>query len=329
MEDFSELNLVGRSAPFLSALALIRKFATCDATALIQGETGTGKELAARAIHYLGERRAFPFVAVNCGALPDSLVENELFGHVRGAFTDARDAQSGLVATAEGGSLFLDEIEALSPKGQVTLLRFIQDGVYRPLGGRSAIAANVRIIAASNTDLSELTRSGAFREDLLYRLAILGMRMPSLRERIGDIAVLAAHFLRRLSSQYRKPKPALDASALELMEGYAWPGNVRELENVLHRQFLLCDGERLSIAEEHLLTPGSALLPQRAMTSMATFSKAKAHAIAEFERTYLQQALSAASGNVTLAARRSGKERRSFGKLLKKHGIDRDLYSTN
>lgn len=324
MKNFNELNLVGRSATFLNALHLIRKFAACDATALIQGETGTGKELAARAIHYLGERRSFPFVPVNCGALPDSLVENEFFGHVRGAFTDARDAHSGLVATAEGGSLFLDEIETLSAKGQVALLRFLQDGVYRPLGGRSAIAANVRVIAASNTDLSELTRTGVLREDLLYRLSILSVRMPALRERPGDACLLAEHFVQLYGRRYGKPAKPLDMETAEALERHAWPGNVRELENLVHRAFLLNDAPAVRIAE---LLDGSRDKAREPEPDDLSFACAKAHAIALFERSFLSRVLARAEGNVTLAAQLCGKERRSLGRLLKKHGIDRHTYA--
>ena len=329
MENSTEINLIGQSSTFLAAVDLIRKFATCQATVLVQGETGTGKELAARAIHYLSDRRSFPFIPVNCGALPDSLIENELFGHVRGAYTDAREAQSGLVSRAEGGTLFLDEIEAISAKGQVVLLRFLQDGVYRALGARSAMAANVRIIAATNVPLGELVRAGTFRHDLLYRLAILTVTMPALRDRVGDVEHLALHVLRKLSAQYRKAKPALDVQSLRMMSDYRWPGNVRELENLIHREFLLCDGPRLSIGADHLLADSAAREPHVELGGAAalSFAKAKAHAIAQFERSYLLQALSAADGNVTLAARQCGKERRSFGKLLKKYGIDRASYS--
>jgi two-component system response regulator GlrR len=330
MEDTSELNLVGRSASFVAAVDLIRKFATCRATVLIQGETGTGKELAARAIHYLGDRRSHPFIPVNCGALPDTLIENELFGHARGAYTDAREGHSGMVQRAEGGTLFLDEIEAISAKGQVVLLRFLQDGVYRPLGAHAAVAANVRVVAASNVSLPELVRSGAFRQDLLYRLAILTVTMPALRDRAGDVELLANHVLRRLAAQYHKPKPAIDPASIGLMTDYRWPGNVRELENVMHREFLLCDGPRLVIGTEHLPSASRAASPSAAETlcdAALSFAKAKAHAIAQFERSYLQKALSAAEGNITLAASRCGKERRSFGKLLKKYGIERGLYS--
>src|SRR5258706_4658136 len=197
MEDFGELNLVGRSPAFLEVLELTKRFSACDATVLVQGETGTGKELVARAIHYLGARRNFPFIPVNCGALPDSLVESELFGHARGAFTDARDARRGLIAEAQGGTLFLDEIEVLTPKAQVALLRFLQDLEYRPVGGAVVHDANVRIIAASNANLGTLQSDGHFRKDLLFRLNVLSVDLPPLRERQSDVVFLAEIFLKR------------------------------------------------------------------------------------------------------------------------------------
>lgn len=330
MEDFSELNLIGQSPAFVGALNLVRKFATCDATVLIHGETGTGKELAARAIHYLGGRRSFPFIPVNCGALPDTLIENELFGHARGAFTDARDSQSGLVANAEGGTLFLDEIEALSTKGQVVLLRFLQDRVYRPLGARSHVTGDVRVIAASNTDLMGLARLGSFRQDLLYRLAILTVRMPALRERPADAEILSRFFLHRFSRQYRQPERILDAESIALISNHAWPGNVRELENLIHRRFLLCEGTQVAIRAADLAnTPSTGDGLEGLARACVSFAAAKARAIAQFESDYLRRALSDADGNVTLAARRSGKERRSFGKLLKKHRIDRSQYAAD
>lgn len=330
MEGFSELNLIGQSPAFVSALNLVKKFASCDATVLIQGETGTGKELAARAIHYLGERRNFPFIPVNCGALPDTLIENELFGHVRGAFTDARESQSGLVANAEGGTLFLDEIEALSAKGQVVLLRFLQDLGYRPLGARSQVTGDVRVITTSNTDLTELVRFGTFRQDLLYRLAILTVRMPALRERPGDAEILTRHFLRRFSRQYRQPERMLEVETIRLINNYAWPGNVRELENLIHRGFLLCEGSQMVIrAADFASTSVAGEGVDGLAQAGSSFAKGKARAIAQFESDYLRRALSDADGNVTLAARRSGKERRSFGKLLKKHRIDRSQFAAD
>jgi two-component system response regulator GlrR len=315
MEDFSELNLIGRSSTFTAAIRLLKKFASCDATVLLQGETGTGKELAARAVHYLGARKGHPFIPLNCGALPDTLVENELFGHARGAFTDARDTQRGLIASAEGGTLFLDEIEALSPKAQVVLLRFLQDGTYRPLGGQSAIKGNVRVITASNLELATLSRSGRFRQDLLYRLAILTAQLPPLRQRPGDVAILARHFLRRFARQYDRPELGIEPASARLLSAHEWPGNVRELENLVHRMFLLCEGTQIEVR------PGD--------LDHAAWSAEKARAIARFESDYLRRALDDAAGNVSLAARRAGKERRSFGKLLKKHRIDRSEFAAD
>jgi DNA-binding NtrC family response regulator len=325
MDDFSALNLIGQSPAFTGALRLIGKFARCDATVLVQGETGTGKELAARAIHYLSKRRGFPFIPVNCGALPDSLVENELFGHVRGAYTDARDSQSGLVADAEGGTLFLDEVEALSARAQVVLLRFLQDREYRPLGGRSQLRGNVRIITASNADLTELVRSGAFREDLLYRLAILSLKMPALRDRPGDPFVLAQHFIRRFAAQYQQPELELDKQAIDILATHHWPGNVRELENGIHRAFLLADDGAIGLTTSwHHGISGAEDLPGT-LTDFC-FQKAKARALAAFERTYIEQLLGRSRGNVSLAARISGKERSRLTKLMKKHGIVRSQY---
>src|SRR5438309_10754405 len=194
MEDFAALNLVGHSPAFLDALELTKRFAACDATVLVQGETGTGKELVARAIHYLGARRDFPFIPLNSDSLPDTLVESELLGPERGAFTDARERRGGLVAEARGGTLFLDEVEAMSQRAQVGLLRFLQDQTYLPLGRRVVTQANVRIVAASNADLAEEVARGRFRRDLWFRLRVLHVRLPPLRERAGDAKLLAQIF---------------------------------------------------------------------------------------------------------------------------------------
>ena len=330
MEDFSKLNLVGQAPDFLRVLRLIEKFSTCDATVLIHGETGTGKELAARAIHYLGTRRSHPFIPVNCGALPDSLIENEFFGHVRGAYTDARESQSGLVANAEGGTLFLDEIEALSTKGQVVLLRFLQDQVYKPLGSKSQISGDVRVIAASNANLVQLVKTGTFREDLLYRLTILPLRMPALRERPGDPAILARHFIERFSRQYARPDCELVSESVKLLDDHDWPGNVRELENLMHRVFLMADDSTLHISASDIgLTPTTA--SQKSNFGLTIpfelgFRRAKALLVAEFEREFVHRALSNCRGNVSAAARLIGKERRAMGKLLRKHNINRDAF---
>jgi DNA-binding NtrC family response regulator len=317
---------VGRSRPFLHLLGHVRQFAAVDAPALIEGETGTGKELVARAMHYVGPRADCPFIPVNCGAIPDGLIESELFGHTRGAFTDAHASHAGLVAQANTGTLFLDEVDGLSSKGQVTLLRFLQDMRYRPLGARREERANLRIIAATNADLSALVEQRQMRADLLFRLKILTLRVPPLRDRPGDACVLAEHFVRCYGARYGKAVKSLAPKTVEALEAYPWPGNVRELENLVHRAFLLSDGPMIHIDElERTRTqPGPEAPPSAPDLS---FTRAKADAIASFERSFLARALTRANGNVTLAAQLSGKERRSFGKLLKKHGIDRGVYA--
>jgi two-component system, NtrC family, response regulator GlrR len=324
MDSVTERNLIGLSPAFLAATALIRKFATCDATVLIEGETGTGKELAARAIHYLSRRSGFPFIPINCGALPDTLVENELFGHVRGAFTDARENQNGLISRAEGGTLFLDEIESLSPKAQVVLLRFLQDGAYCPLGGRAAVAGNARVVAASNVDILELVKKCVFRQDLLYRLTILTLRMPALRERAGDARVLAEHFMLQFARRYGRPQNRFDPRCLEQLGERAWPGNVRELENLVHRAFLMAEGSLVSLPADPAGAPDAVRSqPGIRLPEAQSFRHAKALVVAEFEREFVKRALAENGGNVSAAARMIGKERRAFGRLLRKYGIDR------
>ena len=312
--------IVGASVAHARMLAQLQRIAASDAPALIEGETGSGKEVAARAIHYGGGRRAGPFVPVNCGALPETLIESELFGVERGAFTDARRSRRGLVAEAAGGTLFLDEVDALSAKAQVTLLRFLQDQWYRPVGTTREERTDVRLIAAANRPLEGLVRRDLFRSDLLYRLKVLTLALPPLRERGDDIELLALHFIAGFAAKYGLAVKRIDGATLQWMLGYGWPGNVRELENWVHRQFLMCDGPWLSLDATELAP--SALPEPRAVPP--TFQTAKAEAVSRFEREYLRQVLDQAEGNVTRAARLACKERRAFGKLLKKHGIGRD-----
>jgi len=323
MEDFAEL--VGRSPAFLEVLELTKRFSGCDATVLVQGETGTGKELVARAIHYLGARRNFPFIPVNCGALPDSLVESELFGHARGAFTDARQAKRGLIAEAQGGTLFLDEIEVLTPKAQATLLRFLQDLEYRPVGGAVVRDANVRIIAASNANLEELAKENRFRKDLLFRLNVLAVELPPLRKRGRDVILLAERFLRRLERQYRKPPKSIHPDAIVRLLDHEWPGNVRELENLIHRDFLMTDGPIVYLSR--LALPGRIPREGPKQLTESRFQEAKADAIAQFERAYIVELLSRTRGNISQAARISGKERSRLGKLVKKYGLERMAFA--
>lgn len=310
-------DLGGASPVFLTTLSQIRRMACSDAPLLIEGETGSGKELAARAAHYWGLRKSGPFVPVNCGALPDHLLEAELFGHERGAFTDAKTARRGLVAQANGGTLFLDEVDALSAKAQVVLLRFLQDQCFRPLGSSCECHSDVRLIAASNQALAAIAQDGSFRCDLLYRLKILHLVIPALRERTGDAELLAWQFLNTLCGKYKIPRKQFDAATLCWIRSYSWPGNVRELENWVHRELLMADGEMIRAAPQCADEE-----PVRDSGVMSSFQQAKAEALRVFEREYALIVMRQAEGNVSRAARLAGKERRAFGKLIKKHGID-------
>ena len=341
--DWSSLNLIGRSAVFCATLALLQQCAVVDATVLLCGETGTGKELAARALHYLSPRRRGPFVPVNCGALPDSLLEAELFGHVRGAFTDAKGDSRGVIGLAQGGTLFLDEVDSLSPRAQAALLRFVQDRSYRALGGTRFEQADVRLVAATNVDLEALVARGLFRQDLLFRINVLAVPLPPLREREGDALLLAQAFVQRLVRQYRTAPRCLGASSVaHLRQPLPWPGNVRELEHRVHRAFLLARDEWLDL---HLETLAACVAPPRtpavpgadapatpdslAVTDApCSYADAKARAIDSFERSYLAAVLQSAGGNLSLAARLAGKERSRFGKLVRKHGLQRVAAAT-
>jgi DNA-binding NtrC family response regulator len=303
----------------------VHRLAACDSTVLIQGETGTGKELAARLIHYLSGRRDSPFLPVNCGAIPDTLTESELFGHIRGAYTDAREHRAGLVAQAEGGTLFLDEIEALSPRGQVGLLRFLQDREYRPVGASKVLEANVRVLAASNVNLDTLAKSGGYRSDLVYRLDVFKLEVPPLRARGDDVILLAEAFVAQFCRQYEKPERALSSETADLLRRYAWPGNIRELENLMHRAVFLSDGPVIGLHDVSMSDEEA-----RSTQSIdSTFNEAKNAAIARFERTYLAELLARTRGNMTLAARLSGKERSRLTKLVKKHGLKRQDFLPN
>ena len=310
--------LIGESASFLRVIEHVLKVAHSDATVLLNGETGTGKELVARSIHYCSPQRDKSFVPVHCGALPDHLVENELFGHVKGAYTDASSPEKGLVAEAEEGSLFLDEVDTLSASAQVKLLRFLQDRAYRPLGSARSLTANVRIIAATNADLWEQVRHKRFREDLYYRLHVMAFRLPPLRERADDIPRLALHLLRRYRAQYGHGPQQFSAAAMDKLIGHAWPGNIRELETVIQRAVLL--------AASSILHPDDIELPfsnQSAASKAHSFREAKARVIEQFERSYLTTLLSAHDGNITRAAQQAGKERRAFTRLLQKYDLQR------
>lgn len=319
--------LIGESKAFQRMMAVLEKIAIYDASVLLSGETGSGKELAARAIHYRSRRYDKPFIPVNCGALPDHLIENELFGHARGAYTDARDSHPGLVAQAEGGTLFLDEIDTLSPKAQICLLRFLQDGQYRPLGGSKAISADVRILAASNTNLQQLVGTGRFRPDLHYRLKVMDLDIPPLRERERDAVLLARHFIAEAARHYGLPAKELHPETQHWLASQPWPGNVRELQHLIQREFLLSEDELIHIATPDPVNERRAG-PDRRQTAPFTlnYNEAKRHLLQTFEHDHLIQLMHAAAGNVSHAARLAGKERRALGKLLKKHCIQPEQF---
>ncbi len=308
--------LIGQSEVFVRAVRMLDRFAAIDAPVLIEGETGTGKELAARHLHYGGARRAGPFVPVNCGAIPDGLAENELFGHERGAFTDARADGPGCVALAHHGTLVLDEIDSLSPRGQVSLLRFLQDRTYRPLGSRTEHRADVRVVTASNADLEALAGRGQFRKDLLFRINLLHVEMPPLRRRAGDVPLLAAHFLAECSRRYAMPPKRLEPGAIAWLDGHDWPGNVRELENVVSRAALLAPSAAIALDD---VAPSSA----RAEPSGSfEYRGARAAALEAFHRRFLSLLVREADGNLSFAARLCGADRRVLGRLLKRYAID-------
>ncbi len=326
-EKIKQLKLIGESDVFVSAMSELSVFADCDAPVLIQGETGTGKELAAQAVHALSERCDKPFVAVNCGAIPDNLFENELFGHEKGAFTDAKESQKGLVAQAQGGTLFLDEIDALSPMAQVALLRFLEVQEYRPLGGQSVKIADTRIITATNARLTDLRNSTMFRQDLLFRLDVFEIRLPPLRERGFDIDLLTQHFLQRYALKYGKPEKSLHPGMLDWMREYEWKGNVRELDNFIHRAFLLSKTKLIFMPKPSPGQSTSASSQSRGMPwRNLSFKEAKNNTLEQFEKSYITWLMSETHGNLSMAARKTGQQRSSLRKLLHKHGIDKNAW---
>jgi DNA-binding NtrC family response regulator len=323
--------LIGRSKNFLDVIRKIPRLAGCHATVLISGETGTGKDLYARAIHYQSARKSCPFVPVNCAALPDHLVESELFGHIRGAFTDAACDRRGLLEEAEGGTLFLDEVNSLSLSAQGKLLRFLQDCEYRPLGSNKHRTGNVRIIAATNRDLRFLVQELRFREDLYHRLNILSVYLPPLRERPEDVLLLAHHFLTTFGDEHGRPGLGLSAAARQKLLAYNWPGNVRELQSVIQRSVILSASVQFE-CEDIDLPPGDQTASQDGSTTGRAigasedglrFGDAKLKAVQEFERGYLVNLLEQYAGNLTQAAKAAGTGRRSLQRLLQRHHLDR------
>jgi len=304
--------IVAKSKQMRELLQQLPRLATSNSTVLVTGETGTGKELFARAIHYLGPRAGQPFITVDGGTLPESLVENELFGHMRGAYTDAGPSCKGLIQEADGGTLFLDEVEALPMNVQAKFLRFLQEKQFKPLGQSKYIAVNVRIVAATNIDLAEAVGKKSFREDLYYRLNVVPVFIPPLRERQADIPALAQAFLQRHTHE-QKTAATIPAATLRGWMDDPWPGNVRELENKV-QQWLMRAPEENRGAE----TASS----EKARDLIQPYSMARQEAISLFERAYLQKLLRQTKGNISAAARFAVTDRKHLRTLLKKHGFE-------
>jgi len=309
--------IVGSSPLIATVIDLIRKVADVSSTVLVTGESGTGKELVARAIHSNSRRAAEPFVVVHCGAIPDSLLESELFGHERGAFTGAYSQKQGLFQSARGGTVFLDEIGEVTPATQVKLLRVLESGMVRPVGGTRDVQVGVRVIAATNRDLKEAVRRGNFREDLFYRLNVFPIHVPSLRERKGDIAVLTRHFLEQIGRDGAARPVEIDPAAMKLLIEYSWPGNIRELENVIERAAILSSGG--PITEEYLPREIHAAVSRPANRGIYDLPFKTARSA--FERDYVEHVLSRCEGNVARAARMAGMSRAYFYEVLSRYGV--------
>ena len=312
--------LIGQSEPMRRLKGMMAKIAGVPTTVLITGESGTGKELVARAIHQASPRSEAPFVPVNCGAIPETLLESELFGHVKGAFTDARTDKPGMFVEADGGTLLLDEAGELPLALQVKLLRILQEGEVRPVGASKSRKVDVRILAATHRDLTEDVADGRFREDLYYRLAVLPLHVPPLRERASDIPALCDHILGRISERLDRPKSDIDSEAMPIILGYPWPGNVRELENTLERAVVLSDGRTIHAHDlpRHLTEARSPV-----HVTLATGDLSIKKAIAYVERELIKRALEETSGNRTRSAVLLEISHRALLYKLKDYGLGR------
>ncbi|MEO5955071.1 MAG: sigma-54 dependent transcriptional regulator [Nitrospiraceae bacterium] len=318
--------IVGKSAAIQAVLNLVSKVARTDANILIYGESGTGKELVARAIHHHSQRASKPFVPVDCVSMPDALLESELFGHERGAFTGAHTAKSGLFEVAHGGTVFLDEVSGMSHTLQSRLLRVLQERQFRRVGGTRYIDIDVRVIAASNRDLGEAQKRGEFREDLYYRLNVIPIVLPPLREREGDVEVLAREFLQRFMHQHRMDTgivPTFEPAAVAALTGHAWPGNVRELQNVIERAAALADGPVIRL--EHM--PSNLRLASPDDPSPmegGSYKQVKQEVVRSFERSFLLELLQRHHWHMGHAAQEAGVDRKTIERMVKRHGLRED-----
>lgn len=315
--------VIGRSEGLVEIYHVIERVADTNCTVLVTGESGTGKELVARAVHQTSSRARAPFVAVNCGAIPENLLESELFGHAKGAFTGAYASKMGRIGQAQGGTLFLDEIGELPLSLQVKLLRILQSHEYSPVGDTRVMAADVRIVAATNLDLEQAVRDGSFREDLFYRLNVIHVHVPPLRERRGDVAILTAHFLEKARERTgRHSVVAVSPGALSLLEQYTWPGNVRELENTIERAVLLCRTETIQPKDLRAKVCGLPSEERKSTGKLPDSGIDLRNAVESFENNLIRQALERTRWNKNQAARLLGLNRTTLVEMLKRKRID-------
>jgi DNA-binding NtrC family response regulator len=319
-------NVICASPGMRKVVQLVTKVASSSSTVLITGETGTGKELIARAVHYNSPRRDAPFVVADCAALTESLLESELFGHVRGAFTGAVKDRKGLVEAARGGTLFLDEINTISPSIQGSLLRLIQEHEIRPVGSDRSVTVDVRLIAASNRDLRQMSAAGDFRDDLYYRLSVFTIDIPPLRERTEEIPLLAHHFFRQFAQRLEKPLAGITPRAMTALEMHDWPGNVRELQNVIERACLLADERHIDVDDLPTIIGEQQTeewndVPADAQGLAARRKELRSEAVDRLEKLFLLKALKAAEWNVSRAARNTGILRPNLHAMMRKQGI--------
>lgn len=310
-----QVRLLGESPAIEALRSVIRRVADTELAVLILGENGTGKEVVAQMIHYLSRRREKPFIAVNCAAIPEALAESELFGHERGAFTDAREARPGKFELASGGTLLLDEIGDLTLAGQAKLLRVLEERVLVRVGGSAPVATDVRVLAATNQDLAELVRQKKFREDLFYRLNVVTLELPPLRDRPQDILLLAEHFLEDFSKRARRPKPELTEAARQRLLAHPWPGNVRELRNLMERLAYLSSSDRIEVAEL------DAILAPRSAAPRYLSGRTLSEATEAFQADYIRQAIRQAGGNMSEAAARLGLHRSNLYRKMRQLGM--------
>ncbi|HEY0019239.1 MAG TPA: sigma-54 dependent transcriptional regulator [Longimicrobium sp.] len=325
-KHYSFENIIGTSESIQKVFSVVSRVAPTDASVFISGESGTGKELIARACHTNSRRSDRQFVAINCAALPDNLLESELFGHEKGAFTDARETKRGLFEVASGGTLFLDEISEMSMELQAKLLRVLQERRIRRVGGEAEIPIDVRLVSATNRDPEAAVRDGNLRQDLLYRLNVVPVKLPPLRQRREDIPALAQHYLRKFGQEYERGNLRFSPEALRVLVDYHWPGNVRELQNMVERIVSLCmPGEEITaedLPEELTATQQASGRSSIVYSADLPFHEAKNDAITVFEKEYLRDLLRRHSGNISQAARTAGIDRKTIHRMLTKYDLE-------